>query len=163
MKPKGNYLKNVLNIYLSFWLGILGGGVIDYFRGFSKPGVQAYLPFPWYELLLKVIEVNFTFSVIIFLLGINRVVQRIVIVIISFIIGEIVFTSGFFIGLIGILPHGLLEIFGFSLIAYAGQNLRSKDNYVKPLLLGYFLLIIAAFIGSFLTVYILQQTIGLSI
>jgi len=53
--------------------------------------------------------VNFTFAIIIFILGVNRIIQRIVILIVSIVMGEIVFTSGFLIGLIGTLPHGILD------------------------------------------------------
>ena len=37
-----------------------------------------------------------------------------------------VFSSGFIIGLIGTLPHGILELLGFSIIAYADQNFRPR-------------------------------------
>ncbi|BBG25142.1 hypothetical protein [Sulfuracidifex tepidarius] len=160
MKLRGVNCRKVLSIYFTFWLGLLGGGVIDYFRGFSEPSTPASVPIPDYGLFLKVIEVNFTFSLVIFLLDMNTVIQRIAILIISFVMGEIAFTFGFFIGLIGTLPHGVLEILGFSLVAYAGQNFRSKNNYIVPLLMGYLSLTVAAFIESSLTIYVLQHVLA---
>ena len=99
---------------------------------------------------------NFTFAIIIFILGINRIIQRIVILIVSIVMGEIVFTSGFLIGLIGTLPHGILELFGFSLIAYAGQKIRCKNKPIMLILIG-FTLLFAAFIESSLTIYVLKH------
>jgi len=110
--------------YLAFTLHfeLLGGGIVDYFKGFSRLGLSMCLPIPDCQLFLKVIEVNLTFAIIILILGINRVIQRIVILIVFIVMGEIVFTTGFLIGLIGTLPHGIVELLGFSLIAYAGQK-----------------------------------------
>ena len=152
--------KNIIKIYLTFWLGLLGGGLIDYFKGFSKPGVPIPLPIPDYGLFLKIIEVNFTFAIILFLLGISKVIQRIVILVLSFVIGEIVFTSGFIIGLIGILPHGILELLGFCFIAYAGENFRYRNKVIKLLFIGFIMLVIAAFIESSLTIYILEHILS---
>ncbi|PVU75246.1 hypothetical protein DDW13_05220 [Acidianus hospitalis] len=149
--------KEIFSIYITFLLGLLGGGIVDYFKGFSKPSLPICLPIPDYQLFLKVIEVNFTFAIIIFILGINRIIQRIVILIVSFVMGEIVFTFGFLIGLIGTLPHGILELFGFSLIAYAGQKFRCKNKPIMLILIGFTLLLFAAFIESSLTIYVLEH------
>jgi hypothetical protein len=81
--------------------------------------------------------VTLTFAIIILILGINRTIQRIVILIVSIVMDEIVFTSGFLIGLIGTLPHGILELFGFSLIAYAGQKFRCKNKPIMLILISF--------------------------
>ncbi|QGA54476.1 hypothetical protein GFS03_07780 [Sulfolobus sp. E5-1-F] len=80
-----------------------------------KAGVPRELPIPNYWLFLKIIVVNFTFSIIIFLLGHDVIIQRIVIIlVISFVVGRIEFATGLLIGLIGTLPHEILELLAFS-------------------------------------------------
>ena len=85
--------KEIFRVYITFLLGLLGWGIVDYFKVFSKPGLPICLPIPDYQLFLKFIEVNFTFAIIIFILGINRKIQGIVILIVSIVMGEILFTS----------------------------------------------------------------------
>jgi len=85
------------------------------------------------------------------------IIQRIVILIVSIVMGEIVFTSGFLIGLIGNPPHGILELFHFSLIAYAGQKFRFKNKPIMLILISFTLLLFYAFIESSLTIYVLKH------
>ena len=59
--------KRILSIYLTFWLGLFLGGIIDYFLGFNKPGIPRKLPIPDYSLFINVIEINLTFAIIIFI------------------------------------------------------------------------------------------------
>ncbi|BBG23714.1 hypothetical protein [Sulfuracidifex tepidarius] len=116
------------------------------------------LPVPDYTLLFHIITVNFTFALIIFLVG-NKIIQKIIGFTIALYVGEIVFKFGLIVGLIGILPHGPIEFLGFSFIAYAGQKFKTRNNYTKPLIIGCTLLITAAFIESTLSIYIFQNSI----
>ncbi|BFI74444.1 hypothetical protein YN1HA_5420 [Sulfurisphaera ohwakuensis] len=107
-------------------------------------------------MLTHIIEVNFTFALIIFLIG-NGTAQKIVAFAISAFYGEIVFKFGLIVGLIGIIPHGLIELLGFSFVAYAGQKFKAKTSFVRTLLIGYVMLAIAALIESTLSIYIFQH------
>jgi hypothetical protein len=148
--------KRILSIYLAFWLGLFLGGIIDYFLGFNKPGISRKLSIPDYSLFINVIEINLTFAIIIFIVQ-CAIIQRIIILFISTFLGEVAFKSGIILGLVGILPHGLIETLGLSFIAYAGQNYKENTHFIKPLILGIILIFIAAFIESSITLYILQE------
>lgn len=41
--------KEIFSIYITFLLGLLGGGIVDYFKDFSKPGLPISLPIPDYQ------------------------------------------------------------------------------------------------------------------
>ncbi|QIW23802.1 hypothetical protein EWF20_06290 [Sulfolobus sp. S-194] len=61
--------KEILKLYLTFWSGLLSGWVIDNFTGFDKPELIHELPIPDYTLLTHIIEENFIFALILFLIG----------------------------------------------------------------------------------------------
>ncbi|MBB5255136.1 stage II sporulation protein M [Sulfurisphaera ohwakuensis] len=150
--------KEILKLYLTFWSGLLSGWVINNFTGFDKPVLVHELPIPDYALLTHIIEENFIFALILFLIG-NGTAQKIVAFAISAFYGQIVFKFGLIVGLVGTIPHGLIELLGFSFIAYAGQKFKAKTSFVKPLLIGYIMLAVAALIESTLSIYIFQHVV----
>ncbi len=117
-------------------------------KPFIKPGLASFD-----IILIK----NSQFSIIIFLLGFNEFIQYVVMFIAGFVNGLLLSPLMPICAVLGILPHGLLELAGYALAGVGGYEYFSlhvislKDSLIKYLLPSLVLLIVAAFIETFIT------------
>ena len=62
--------------------------------------------------------------------------------------------------IVPLLLHGVFEVLGYSLIALAGVKYHSNRDYVRVLVIGFVLIIVAALIESFVSVQIARHLLS---
>jgi uncharacterized membrane protein SpoIIM required for sporulation len=104
---------------------------------------------------------NIAFSLIVFLISYSVLLA-----------GLILFVEGLYVGfmtsfvarslmvIVPLLPHGVFEVLGYSLIALAGVRYHGNGDYVRVLVIGFVLIIAAALIESFVSVQIARHLLG---
>ncbi len=101
-----------------------------------------------YLILLK----NLQFAILLFLLGFSRVAQLIVLYLAGFVSGMLVSHLSFLMLLVSIVPHGIPEILGYSLLALAGyEYFRHEKVNLSVILIGLVLVVVAFFIEMAVT------------
>ncbi|MDW8034321.1 MAG: stage II sporulation protein M [Nitrososphaerota archaeon] len=149
--------------YLSlFILGLFTGFLICRFQD-NKPAdfvSMPEIPIPNYSLLKFILVRNYTFALILFLLN-DEKAKGIIIYLASLIAGIQIFSLTLLLGLssiaqfLGIIPHGPLELLGFSLVSSAGYKYWGNNRFLKELLIGILLILLAALVESTVSLYIL--------
>lgn len=147
-------------LYLSlFLLGLFTGFLICLFQG-NKPVADftsvPELPIPNYSLLKSILVRNSAFASILFLLN-DEKARGIVIYLASIIASVEIFSISFLLGFLCIAIHGPLELLGFSFVASAGHGYWGNTRFLKELLMGILLILIAAIVESSISLYVLTH------
>ncbi len=121
--------------------------------------MRALLPL---RMLAVILIRNFAFSLIVFLVSYSM-----------FLAGLVLFIEGLYVGfsvslisrdlivVIALLPHGIIEVLGYSLFALAGIKYHGGGNYARILVLGASVIVVAAFIETFISVSIARRLVGM--
>jgi len=150
-------------LYLSlFLLGLFTGFLICQFHD-NKPKndfTPSEIPIPNYPPLKFILVRNIGFSSILFLLN-DEKARRIVIYLASVVASIEIFSITLMPGFLCIAIHGPLELLGFSLIASAGHKYWENTRFLKELLMGILLILIAAIVESSISLHVLTHLMTL--
>jgi uncharacterized membrane protein SpoIIM required for sporulation len=150
----------VLGNMVSMWVGVVGGILLgDVWLYRLCPFVMNNLT-PL-RMLFMILLRNIAFSLMVFLISYSVLLA-----------GLILFVEGLYVGfmtpfvarslmvIVPLLPHGVFEVLGYSLIALAGVRYHGNGDYVRVLVIGFVLIIAAALIESFVSVQIARHLLG---
>jgi len=102
-------------------------------------------------LLVMILSRNFVVALVVFLLGRYVFIQDLVVALALLYDGLLISYVPPLIALMGVLPHGVFELLGFAEAAVAGRGFVRGGAFLRSLLLGVVLIIVAGFIKSFVT------------
>jgi hypothetical protein len=102
-------------------------------------------------LLIMILSRNFVVALVVFLLGRYVFIQDLVVALALLYDGLLISYVPPLIALMGVLPHGVFELLGFAEVAVAGRGFVRGGAFLRSLLLGVVLIIVAGFIESFVT------------
>ena len=165
----------VLDYFFIFSLGLVIGYLTVHVFLFLGDGlviglVNDYRFRPIFRLGLRFFEVvlikNSQFSMAIYLLGFNRVVQYLVMFIAGLVSGFLIASLAPWCAALGLAPHGVLELLGYSVAGVGGyeyfglRKVSLRASLIRYLLPSLALLVVAAFIESFVTIKVVSIICG---
>ncbi len=140
------------------WVGVVGGVLLGYVfsHGVCLHAVYDVSPL---GLLLIIIVRNASFSLAVFLVSYSLFIAYLVLFTEGLYVGfSMSFTVRSLTALIPLLPHGIIELLGYSLFALAGVKYHSGDvGYWRLLAFGIAAIVVAAFIEAFISTLIARQ------
>nr|WP_256359264.1 stage II sporulation protein M [Vulcanisaeta sp. JCM 14467] len=113
-------------------------------------------------LLLIIIIRNASFALVVFLVSYSLFIAYFVLFVEGLYVGfSVSFTVRSLMALILLLPHGVIELLGYSLFALAGVKYHSGDvGYLRLLVLGIAAIVVAAFVEAFISPSVARYLFG---